>query len=134
MALSGGALRRAPLMEASSDRGFGLSDSVLTELWRAQIPPENFAALLSAFGQLLGEAQYDFVVRLLSAVATYRLRKTVERQEFPTPHEQRKQLRDISTSARRVLRLLGVTKAESIAGSVHIGSNLHPTATTYVLT
>jgi hypothetical protein len=107
---------------------------VLAELRRAQIPPENFAAALSAFGRLPEEAQYDFVVRLVSAVGTYRLRKTVERQEFPTPHEQRKRLRDISTSARRVLRLLGVNEPESIAGGVAIGSNLHPTATTSVLT
>jgi hypothetical protein len=121
-------------MQSSSDHRFGLPDSVLTELWRVQIPPEKFAAVLSAFGQLSEEAQYDLVVRLVSAVATYRLRKTVERQEFPMPHEQRKRLRDISTSARRVLRLLGVNEPESIAGGVHIGSNLHPTATTYVLT
>jgi hypothetical protein len=121
-------------MQSSSDHRFGLPDSVLTELWRVQIPPEKFAAVVSAFGQLSEEAQYDLVVRLVRAVATYRLRKTVERQEFPMPHEQNKRLRNISTSARRVLRLLGVKEPDSIARGVRIGSDLHPTATTTVLT
>lgn len=52
-------------MQSSSDRGLDLTDSVLTELYRAQIPPENFAAVLSAFGQLTEEAQYDLATRLL---------------------------------------------------------------------
>src|SRR5262249_45716421 len=106
----------------------------LTELWRAQIPPENFAAVLSAFGRLPEEAQYDFTVLLANAVAIYRLRSTVEKQKLPPAHRRRKQLKDISTSARRILKLLGVEKAESIASGVRIGSNLHPTAITDVLT
>jgi hypothetical protein len=107
---------------------------VRTELWRAQIPPENFAAVLSAFGRLPKKAQYDFAIRLISAVAIYRLRKTVEKQKFPKAYQRRKQLKDISTAATRVLELLGVDKAESIAGSVPIEANLHPITTTCILT
>jgi len=120
-------------MQSSSDRGLGLPDTVLTELWRAEIPPENFAAVLSAFGSLPEEAQYDLVVGLAKPVAIYGLRKTVEKQKFPPAHRRRKRLKDISTSARRILKLLGVDKAESIASGVRIGSNLHPTAITDVL-
>ena len=120
-------------MQSSSDRGLDLTDSVLTELYRAQIPPENFAAVLSAFGRLTEEAQYDLAIRLLNSVATYRLRKAVEKQKIPQPHQRRKQLEDISTSGRRILKLLGVDKAETIASGVRIGSNLHPTTTTVVL-
>ena len=120
-------------MQSSSDRGLDLTDSVLTELYRAQIPPENFAAVLSAFGRLTEEAQYDLAIRLLNSVATYRLRKAVEKQKIPQPHQRRKQLEDISTSGRRILKLLGVDKAETIASGVRIRSNLHPTTTTMVL-
>src|SRR5262249_21832437 len=66
------------------------------------------------------------------AVAIYRLRRTVEKK-LPPAHRRRKQLKDISTSAKRILKLLGVDKAESIASGVRIGSNLHPTAITDVL-
>jgi hypothetical protein len=121
-------------MQSSSDRGLGLPDTVLTELSRAQIPPENFAAVLSAFGRLPEEAQYELTVRLADEVAIYGLRRTVEKQKLPLPHRRRKQLKDISTSARRILKLLGIDKAELIAGGVRIGSNLHPTAITDVLT
>src|SRR5262249_16345960 len=133
---SGDAWQRAPTscsMQSSSGRELGLPDSVLTELWRAQILPENFAAVLSAFGSLPQKAQYDLAVRLANAVAIYRLRKTVEKQKFPQPHQQRKHLEGIGTAARRLLKLLGVDKAESIAGDP-IGSNLHPVATACVLT
>jgi hypothetical protein len=107
---------------------------VLTELSRAQIPPEKLAPVLSAFGRLPEEAQYELAIRLANAVGIYRLRKTVEKHKFPPAHRQRNQLKDISTAARRLLKLLGVDKAESIAGGVHIGSNIHLTATACVLT
>jgi hypothetical protein len=77
-------------MQSSSDRGLGLPDSVLTELWRAEISPETFAAALSAFGRLPEEAQYDFAVRLAKPVAIYRLRKTIEKQKFPPAHKMRR--------------------------------------------
>jgi hypothetical protein len=120
-------------MQSSSDRGLGLPDSVLTELWRAEISAETFAAALKAFGRLPKEAQYDFAVRLAKPVAIYRLRKTVEKQKFPPAHKGRDQLKAISTSGRRILKLLGVNKPESIGRGVDIGV-LHPTATTSVLT
>jgi hypothetical protein len=120
-------------MQSSSDRGLGLPDSVLTELWHAQISPEKFAAVLSAFGRLPKDAQYDLAVSLVKAVAIYRLRKVVQKQKFPRAHERRKQLKDTSTTARRLLKLLGVERAETIASGVHIASNLHPTTTTAVL-
>jgi hypothetical protein len=137
LAPSGDAWRRAPVwrsMQSASDRGLGLPDTVLTELWRTEIPPENFAAVLSVFGSLPEEGQYDLALRLADAVAVYRLRETVEKQKFPQAHQHRKQLEGIGKAARRLLKLLGVDKAESVSGSVHIGSNLHPTATAYVLT
>lgn len=120
-------------MQTSSDRGLGLPDSVLTELSRAQIPPENFAAVLSAFGELPEEAQNDLAIRLIKAVEIYGLRKVVQKQKLPRTHEQRKQLEDMSTTARRLLKLLGVERAETIASGVRIGSNLHPTTTSEVL-
>jgi hypothetical protein len=120
-------------MQSSSDRGLGLPDSVLTELWRAEISAETFAAALSAFGRLPEKAQYDFAVRLAEPVAIYRLRKAIEKQKFPLAHERREQLTGISTSGRRILKLLGVDKPETIASGVQILSNLHPTTTTAVL-
>jgi hypothetical protein len=108
--------------------------SVIAELWRAQIPPENVAAVLSTFGRIPEDAQYDFAVGIINLSGSYHLRKTIEKQQFPLPHEQRKRLEDIGTSARRVLKLLGVNKAELIAGGVGVGSTLHPTVTTCLLT
>jgi len=110
-----------------------ITDVVQTVLRPAQIPHEKFAAVLSAFGRLPEEAQYDFTVRLANAVAIYRFRKTVEKQKIPQAHQRRKQLEHISTSGRRILKLLGVDNAETIASGVRIGSNLHPTTTTAVL-
>ena len=120
-------------MQSSRDGGLVLTDVVQTVLRPAQIPPEKFAGVLSAFGQLPEDAQYNLAVRLANAVAIYRFRETVEKQKFPRAHQRRKRLEDISTAARELLKLLGVDKAESIAGGVRIGSNLHPTATAYVL-
>src|SRR5262249_62396490 len=116
-------------MQTSSDRGLGLPDSVLTELSRAQIRAENVAAVLSAFGESPEEAQNDLAIRLIKAVEIYGLRKVVQKQKLPRTHEQRKQLEDMSTTARRLLKLLGVERAETIASGVRIGSNLHPTTT-----
>ena len=107
--------------------------SVVTELGRAQIPPENFAAMLGAFGRLTEEGQYTLAVRIMKASAIYWLRKSVEKQQFAPKHTQQKHLNSISTSARRLLALLGVNEPKSVAGGVHGWSNLHPTATTSLL-
>src|SRR6516165_8691518 len=100
---------------------------------RRKSPPEKFAGVLSAFGRLPEDAQYNLAVRLVNAVETYRLRKRAQKQKIPQAHQRRKQLEDISTSGRRILKLLGVDNAETIARGVRIGSNLHPTTTTAVL-
>jgi hypothetical protein len=110
-----------------------LPEQVLVELWRGQIPPETFGAMLDAFGQLPEEGQYDLAVRIMNASGIYRLRKSVEQQKFPQAHERRDQLEDMSALARRLLALLGVNEPKSVAGGVRRGLNLHPTATSSLL-
>jgi hypothetical protein len=105
-----------------------LPDSVIAELWRARIPRENFSAVLSAFGRIPADAQYDLAVRLVNAAGIFHLRKVVEQQKFPRAHERRDQLEDISTLASRLLALLGVNEPKSVADGVRRGS-IHPTAT-----
>jgi hypothetical protein len=120
-------------MKSPRDGGLVLTDVVQTVLRPAQIPPEKFAGVLSAFGRLPEDAQHNLAVRLVNAVETYRLRKSAQKQKIPQAHQRRKQLEDISTSGRRILKLLGVDNAETIASGVRIGSNLYPTTTTEVL-
>jgi len=86
-------------MQSSSDRGLGLPDTVLTELWRAQIPPKAFAAVLSAFGRLSEPGQSFLAERIIKVSQTYELRKLVEKQQFPLPHQQRGWLNRVGASA-----------------------------------
>jgi hypothetical protein len=109
-----------------------LPDSVIAELWRARIPRENFSAVLSAFGRIPADAQYDLAVRLVNAAGIFHLRKVVEQQKFPRAHERRDQLESISTLASRLLALLGVNEPKSVAGGVRRGS-VHPTATSLLM-
>jgi hypothetical protein len=106
--------------------------SVVTELGRAQIPPEKFAAVLSAFGRLPERGQYTLAARIIHVSQIYELRKLVEKQQFPLPHQQRERLNRIGASARGLLALLGVNEPKSVAGGVRRGS-IHPTATTSLL-
>src|SRR5262249_5307696 len=82
--------------------------SVVTELGRAQIPPEKFAAVLSAFGRLSESGQSVLAVRIIKVSQTYDLRKLVEKQQLPLPHQQREWLNGVGASARGLLALLGV--------------------------
>src|SRR5262245_61772689 len=107
-ASSGGGRRGAPHLPAL----------VLIELRRCQIPPESFAAMLDAFGELPEEGQYDLAVRIINASTIYELRKLVEPQ-FPLPHEHQSRLKRISTSAKRLLALLGINDAKSVARGVY---------------
>jgi peptidyl-tRNA hydrolase len=100
--------------------------SVVTELGRAQIPPEKFAAVLSAFGRLSEWGQYTLAVRIINVSKVYELRKLVEKQQFPLPHQQRECLNRIGASAKGLLALLGVEEAKSVASGVRRGS-IHPT-------
>jgi hypothetical protein len=102
---------------------------VLIELRRGQIPPESFAAVLDAFGELPEEGQYDLALRIMDASAIYWLRKSVG---LLPKHTQQKHLNRISTSARRLLALLGVNEPKSVAGGVRQGP-IHPIATTSLL-
>jgi hypothetical protein len=112
-----------------------LASSVLIELSRAQIPPEIFTDVLLAFGQLSEHAQCDLALRLTGASQVYRLRKSIEKQGFPLPHEKRRRLGNIGTSAKRLLALLGVNEPESVAGGVRLDSVLlHPVTTKYLMT
>ena len=113
-------------MQSSSDRGLGLPDTVLTELGRAQIPPEKFAALLSAFGRLSEPGQSFLAERIIKVSQTYELRKLVEKQQFPLPHQQRGWLNRVGASASGLLTLLGVEEPKSVASGVRRGS-LQPT-------
>jgi hypothetical protein len=107
--------------------------SVVTELRRTQVPPEQFAAILSAFGRLSERGQYALAVRIISVSKVYELRKLAEKQQIPLPHhQQRKRFNSISTSARRLLALLGINDPISVAGGVRRGS-IHPIAITSLL-
>src|SRR5262245_58047977 len=99
-------------MQSSSDRGLGLPDTVLTELWRAQVPPEAFAAVLGAFGELPEEGQKELALRVISASEVYRLRKLIEKHQFPRRHEHQRHLGRITTSAKHLLALLGIDEAK----------------------
>jgi hypothetical protein len=107
-ASSGGGRRGAPHLPAR----------VLKELRRGQISPESFAAVLDAFGELPEEGQYDLAVRIINASTIYELRKLVEPQ-FPLPHEHQSRLKRISTSAKRLLALLGINDAKSVARGIY---------------
>jgi hypothetical protein len=107
-ASSGGGRRGAPHLPAR----------VLIELRRGQISPESFAAMLDAFGELPEEGQYDLAVRILNASTIYELRKLVEPQ-FPLPHEHQSRLKRISISAKRLLALLGINDAKSVARGIY---------------
>jgi hypothetical protein len=99
-----------------------LPTPVLIELRRGQIPPDSFAAVPDAFGELPEEGQYDLALRIMNASGIYELRELVERQRFPLPHMQQKHLRRIGASARALLALLGIANAESVAKGVLRGS------------
>jgi hypothetical protein len=107
-ASSGGGRRGAPHLPAR----------VLIELRRGQIPPESFAAVLDAFGELPEEGQYDLAVRIINASTIYELRKLVE-QQFPHPHEHQSRLKRISISAKHLLALLGINDAKSVARGIY---------------
>ena len=121
-ASSGGGRRGAPHLPAR----------VLIELRRGQIPPESFAAVLDAFGELPEEGQYDLAVRIINVSQIYELRKLVEKQHFPLPHQQRERLNRIGASASRLLAQLGVNEPKSVAGGVRRGS-IQPTVPTSLL-
>jgi hypothetical protein len=89
--------------------------------------PKTLTAMLSLFGHLPKGGQYELAVRIINASQAYRLRKLVEKRRHGLPNRVR-QLNSISTSARRVLKLLGVKDANSVAEGVLRGS-IHPTAT-----
>jgi len=108
--------------------------SVVTELRGTQVPPEQFAAVLSAFGRLSEQGQYDLAVGIISVSKVYELRKLVEKQRLLLPqHQQRERFHSISTSAKRLLALFGVSEAKSVAKGVPPGTKLHPTATTNLM-
>jgi hypothetical protein len=109
-----------------------LPDSVIAALRHERIPPKNFSAVLSAFGRIPADAQYDLAVGLVNAVGILHLRKVVEQQKFPRAHERRDQLESISTLGSRLLALLGVNEPKSVAGGVRRGS-LHPTAASLLI-
>src|SRR5262249_14501895 len=121
-----------PKADPTSLPNADLPDSVIAELWRAQIPRENFSAVLSAFGPIPPDAQYDLAVRLVKAAGIFHLRKVVEQQKFPRAHERRDQLEGISTLASRLLALLGVNEPKSVADGVRRGT-VHPTATSLLM-
>jgi hypothetical protein len=95
-----------------------LPEQVLVELWRGQIPPETFGAMLDAFGQLPEEGQYDLAVRMVGASKVYELRQLIKKQGFPLSHEQQKHLKRIRTSAKHLLALLGINDAKSVARGI----------------
>src|SRR5262249_36001280 len=108
--------------------------SVVTELRGTQVPPEQFAAVLSAFGRLSEQGQYDLAVGIISVSKVYELRKLAEKQRLLLPqHQQRERFHSISTSAKRLLALFGVSEAKSVAKGVAPGTKLHPTATTNLM-
>ena len=74
--------------------------------------------MLDAFGELPEEGQYDLAVRIINASSIYELRKLVEPQ-FTLPHEHQSRLKRISTSAKRLLALLGINDAKSVARGVN---------------
>ena len=100
--------------------------SVVTELGRAQIPPENFATVLSAFGRLSERGQYSLAVCIINVSQTYELRKLVEKRPLPLLRKQRECSNRIGASARGLLALLGVEEPKSVASGVRRGS-IHPT-------
>jgi len=74
--------------------------------------------MLDAFGELPEEGQYDLAVRIIKASTIYELRKLVEPQ-FLLPHKHQSRLKRISTSAKRLLALLGINDAKSVARGVY---------------
>ena len=79
----------------AADEALKASDlpiSVVTELGRAQIPPETFAAMLGAFWAATRRRADTLAVRIINVLQIYELVKLVEKQQFPLPHQQREHL------------------------------------------
>jgi hypothetical protein len=112
--------------EAASDASH-LPVSVLTQLRNSKFQPEIFASMLNVFGHLPERGQYKLAARLIRASQVYRRRKLVEQQQRVLPNRVTR-LKSISTSARGILKLLGVNDPTSVAVSVGPES-IHPIAT-----
>ena len=101
-------------------------------------PLAKFDEVLSAFGELPESGQRVLATRLIHASENYRFRRLIEKQRFPTEDQKQKQLKGISASAKRLLKLLGVTNSESVASAVtlaDLGSiKFHSVTTTSILT
>jgi hypothetical protein len=80
--------------------------------------------MLRVFGHLPKAGQYELAVCLGKASGAYRLRKLVEKQQRGLPNRV-KHLNRISASAKRVVNLLGINDANSVAADVSPWS-IHP--------
>lgn len=98
----------------------------------------EFEKVLLAFGDLPESRQRELATRLIHASGIYRLRISIEEQGFPSEYQKREQLKSISVSATRLLKLLGVTDPKSVAKAVTLADlaaiKFHAVTTTSILT
>ncbi len=96
----------------------------------------EFEKVLLAFGDLPEGGQRELATRLIRASGIYRLRISVEERGFPSEHQKWEQLKSISGSAKRLLKLLVIGKPKDLAlGVVPVLSlPLHSVTTTDLVT
>ena len=92
--------------------------SVRSLLYNANIKPDKFSLLLSAFGTLPEEGKHDLAKQMAGAVGTYSFRIGAE-ETLPQPAEQRELLESISGAASRLLELMGFSNAQVVEIARH---------------
>ena len=100
-----------------------LPDPVLIELSRAGIDAARFGAVIEAFGPLPSDGLVELVNRLIGARAEYLSQRRWKCDTGTRPGARRKRLKEIGTTAGRLLRLLHRDGADPQPW------NLHPAAT-----
>jgi hypothetical protein len=76
-----------------------------SELPDAEVPPEIFAAMLSAFGPMPQDGRRDLTRCIKNVREDYKFRRKIKEQNFPLPYEEWDRLERISTSLRGALKL-----------------------------
>jgi hypothetical protein len=138
--------RQVSKSQAQPDRKTELPADIPTQISTAasklvgstHFPLADFEKVLLAFGDLSEGGQHELATRLIRASGVYRLRISITEQGFPNEHQTWEQLKGISVSAKRLLKLLGITDPKSVAKAVtlaDLGSiKFHPVTTTSILT
>lgn len=111
-----------------------LPRAVLNELRKCGIPPDAFEVFLAGSGVSGTSKQLELVHRLYAARQQYMLRTMGEKTKPPNPEKRHSQLVNISKTASRLLKHLGITDPLSAATApFHDGMNVFPVVSAQLL-